>query len=276
MIDLPTGEAIAARFFHPPGESRGAALIAPAMAVPQRYYEDFAYYLAANGLTVATFDLRGIGRSRPAKLSNLGVNVVDWAQMDCRAMVDALAARTEGQPFFWIAHSLGGQIVSLVPNRDRITKMITIASGSGYWRIGAPKFKRLALLLWYVIEPASQALFGYFPGKRLNIVGDLPPRVMRQWRSWCLHPEYAVGVEDGARELFATVEFPIVSLSFADDEYMSRQSIESLHGFYTGTTPKLVRLPGSHGIGHFGFFKEDVGGHLWERYVLEECREGDG
>jgi predicted alpha/beta hydrolase len=111
--------------------------------------------------------------------------------------------------------------------------MLTVAAGSGYWRENSPELRWRAPWLWFVVVPLAMPLFGYFPGKRLRKVGDLPRGVMAQWRRWCLDREYAVGAEGGdVRALYAAVETPIVSLSFADDEFMSARNVESLHGFY--------------------------------------------
>jgi len=52
----------------PPGKTRGAVLIVPAMGTPQSYYAPFARWLAAQGYLVATFDYRGTGLSRPSSL----------------------------------------------------------------------------------------------------------------------------------------------------------------------------------------------------------------
>jgi predicted alpha/beta hydrolase len=73
--------------------------------------------------------------------------------------------------------------------------MLTVASGSGYWRDNAPPTKRKALLWWWCIQPVITALCGCLPGKRLGLIGDLPAGVVWQWRRWCMHPSYSLGVE---------------------------------------------------------------------------------
>jgi predicted alpha/beta hydrolase len=63
-------------------------VLAGAMGVRQDFYEPFARYLAANGITVATFDYRGMGYSRPASLRGFEADVSMWAEQDLD--VDAL------------------------------------------------------------------------------------------------------------------------------------------------------------------------------------------
>ena len=111
-------------------------------------------------------------------------------------------------------------------------------------------------------------LCGYFPGRRLRKVGDLPRGVMAQWRRWCLHRDYMMG-EGGAslRAQYAVLKIPMLSLSFTDDEFMSMRNTESLHSFYAAAQPELRRIApediGERRIGHFGFFRSRFQTKLW-------------
>ena len=129
--------------------------------------------------------------------------------------------------------------------------------------------------LWYVIAPLAVRVFGYFPGRRLRKVGDLPRGVMEQWRRWCLNREYAVGAEGGrVRALYASLDLPIVSLSFTDDEYMSARNTESIHGFFVNAPRTMIRIAprdiGAARIGHFGFFRPAFEDSLWKSRLLPE------
>jgi predicted alpha/beta hydrolase len=262
------GVALAAHHFAPAADTpaRGAVLIAPAMGVAQTFYAPFATWLAAHGLHVVTFDFRGVGGSRAVPLRAVTADIIDWARLDATAALRALQDLAPALPITWIGHSLGGQIVPFVPDHRELAKIITIAAGSGYWRENTAALRRKVWLLWYVTGPVFTSLFGYFPGKRLRMVGDLPAGVLRQWRRWCLDPNYAVGVEGPAvADLFARVTTPITSLSFTDDEMMSLRNTESLHGFYTRApvtfrrvSPDSLALPR---IGHFGWFRAACAPH---------------
>src|SRR5262245_23222001 len=87
------GVPLSARFFAPPAEAQAAVLIVSAMGAPQGYYRPFAQWLAAEGYLVATFDYRGIGRSRPARLRGFEADIIAWAERDCAAMIGAVTAR---------------------------------------------------------------------------------------------------------------------------------------------------------------------------------------
>ena len=116
--------------------------------------------------------------------------------------------------------------------------------------------------------PLAVSIAGYFPGKRLRKVGDLPAGVMSQWRRWCLSREYVVSAEgEQVRAAYASVRTPMLSLSFTDDEMMSARGIRSLHGLYTGAPIEYRRIaPSDIGvphIGHFGFFRPQFERTLW-------------
>jgi predicted alpha/beta hydrolase len=251
-------------------------LIVPAMSVPQSYYRAFTEWLNSEGYHAATFDYRGTGASRRGSLRGYKADILDWAGLDCAAMLDAVAQRAPGLPLYWVGHSLGGQILGFLPNRERIARAVTVATGSGYWRENAPALRRRVWYLWYFLAPLATWLCGYFPGARLRKVGDLPKGVIEQWRRWCLNPEYAVGDGEHVRAQFAAVRTPIVSLSFADDELMSARNTESIHGFYVNAPRSMKRIApediGARRIGHFGFFRAEFEQSLWRAHLLPALR----
>ena len=273
-VATAAGHVLGASFFRPAPSPVGAVLIAPAMGVVQSFYAPLARWLAAQGFLVATFDYQGVGRSLHGRLRDVRADIFDWARGDCAAMLDALAREAPpGLPLTWLGHSLGAQILPLVPNRERVARLVSVAAGSGYWRENAPALRWRVWCLWYLLVPVALRVAGYFPGRRLGVIGDLPRGVMTQWRRWCLDPEYAIGAEGQAvRVQYAAVTTPIVSLSFTDDEFMSARNIESLHGFYSAAPRQMIRLAardvGEPRIGHFGFFRARAEAPLWRPYLL--------
>jgi predicted alpha/beta hydrolase len=263
------GYRLAVRAFGAAASARAGVLIVPAIGVEQAYYSAFADWLASRGFFVVTFDYRGIGHSRRGSLRSLDADVITWAERDTAAVLAFVRGQIGERPVLWVGHSLGGQILGLVPGHEGVRAMLTVAAGSGWWREYTPRLRRLAPLLWYVIVPLSLRVAGYFPGRALRMIGDLPAGVMRQWRAWCLNPDYLFGVLPAAvRTRYAALKLPILSLSFSDDEYMSRRNIESLHGFYAGASRELERIaPQQAGgrIGHFGFFRKRFEPSLWPR-----------
>lgn len=268
QLSLPDGSRFVAQFFSPATDPRASVLVPGAMGVAQRYYTFFAEWLALQGFLAATFDYRGIGQSAPRSLRDARVDISDWAHGDTATMIATLKQRLPNRPLFVVGHSLGAQLVGMIPNRQLIDGVIIVASGSGYWRTTSPPTRRNSLLLWRVLAPMLTPLFGYFPGRRLGAVGNLPRGVINQWRRWCLHPEYMMSEERlGLRRQFAGVRTPMLSLSFTDDEMMSAHSTEALHRFYANAPIEHRRLApadvNAQRIGHFGFFRPEFRHSLW-------------
>lgn len=267
-IAMPDGTALVYRTYRSSGAPRAAVIIPSAMGVAQKFYAQFAQWLASQGYHVTTFDYRGIGCSAPPSLRGYPVNIFDWARQDCAAIIDLVKSQFPELPLHWIGHSLGGQLLGLIPNRDRIDRVITVATGTGYWLQNTWRTKSVVWWLWFVIVPLALRVAGYFPGKRLRKVGDLPFGVMQQWRRWCLNREYVVGAEgDQVRAAYASVRMPMLSLSFTDDEMMSAKGIKSLHGLYVNAPVEYRRIApreiGARHIGHFGFFRPQFEQTLW-------------
>ena len=126
--------------------------------------------------------------------------------------------------------------------------------------------------------PVATILFGYFPGKRLGLVGDLPKQVMYQWRRWCLHPDYCVGMEsESVKTKFQKIDVPLVSINFTDDEMLKITNMRDLHALF-GHQNKALKdlnpkdLDEKH-IGHLGFFREKFKHTLWPKLLLSELSQ---
>jgi predicted alpha/beta hydrolase len=120
--------------------------------------------------------------------------------------------------------------------------------------------------------PLATRIWGYFPGRKLRKVGDLPRGVILQWRRWCLNPRYSVGAEgELAAQSYARVRFPVLALSMTDDELMTLAGTQSLVSFYAGAPSRVERIAPSdvqaHRIGHFGFFREQFSHSLWPQLL---------
>ncbi len=277
IIHAADGYALKGHRFAPRCRARAAVVLPAAMGARQAYYRPFAEHLAAQGFAVLTFDYRGIGESAPRSLRGFAATLDDWARLDydaalrdARTFVNAGRDGNDAAPakLFVVGHSLGGQLIGMVPSRHLIDGVVTIACGSGYWRENTPQLMRRVWLMWYFAVPVYTALAGYFPGRRVRKVGDLPRGVILQWSRWCRDRDYLVGAEGpGTRAAFADMRCPMLSLSFTDDEMMSARNTESLHGFYVNAQKTLRRIApadiGVSHIGHFGFFRASFRDSLW-------------
>ncbi len=272
------GAEIAAYWHEAPGTVRAVVVVAAAMGVRQDFYAAFGRWMAERGIAVLTFDFRGIGDSAPRRMRGFSADLFDWARRDAAAALAAAESRHPDVPVHWFGHSLGSQIFGLIPGHERVASMITVGTGSGYWRTHAPRLRIPALLLWYVIAPLAIAIAGYFPGARLRVIGDVPAGAMWGWRRWCLHPLYLGGEGAALRAELAGVTQPVAALLFRDDEMMTLESLHRLFALYSSARVAFrVFAPsrfGLSGVGHFGFFRQRNGDSLWP-IVLDWVDRGE-
>jgi len=274
-ITTENNKTIIANFYHPEKGLKGAVIIAPALGVPQSFYTKFALWLSAKGFLVATFDYSEMGDSKSSDIRQSDVTLTHWAKFDCKIIIDITQQKINNKPLYWVGHSLGGQLVGMVPNIDKVSKVFTIASGSGYWKENAPSLKKKVWLLWYILAPMLTPIFGYFPGKRIGMVGDLPKGVIKQWRLWCLNANYLMGIEgQHITSKYNSFDRPIISLSFTDDQLMSQKNIQSLHSFFGKSNVQMFHLSpktlNTEKIGHFGFFNNVFSENQIEDILLSE------
>ena len=263
------GVPLAARVYEPAFDVRGNVVVGGAMGVRQDYYAPFAQWLAEQGWRVTTFDYRGSGESAPAKLRGYKADLFDWTR-DYEAVIDHAHAALPDAPLYLLGHSLGAQLPGLLANQHKVDGMLSVAAGSGYWRENAPQLKRIVPYFWFFLVPIATRLFGYFPGRKLRKVGDLPAGVVLQWRKWCLNPKYSVGAEgEPARLLYARARFPVLALSITDDELMTLRGTHSLIDLYENAPRHVERIAPAElqvrRIGHFGPFRSEQEHKLWPR-----------
>jgi predicted alpha/beta hydrolase len=260
------GHPLAITRFPATGTAWAALLIAGAMGVRQDFYAPLARYFAANGVHVLTFDYRGMGFSRNGSLSGFEADVTTWADRDFNAMIAEAQAMAPSLPLVLVGHSLGGQLLGVLPDNAKFRAALNVTAGSGYYRFN-DRMPLQVRIFWFGAVPLLTPLFGYFPGKALRMVGDLPRGVAWQWRKWCLHPEYLLAEGDAWRAAFDRVRIPIRSYSFEDDDIVTRRAIDHLSAFYRAAAVERrhvhPRDVGAERLGHFGFFAEKSRDTLW-------------
>ena len=272
--------SLAQRVYEPAGAARASVVIGGAMGVRQSFYEAFARWMAQQGFRVTTFDYRGHGDSLHGAMRDVNADLFDWAQ-DYEAVISAAKAALPMQPLYLLGHSLGAQLPGLLRKPGQVDGLLSVAAGSGYWRDNAPKLRRVVPYFWWVLVPLATRLCGYFPGRALKKVGDLPSGVILQWRRWCLHPAYSVGAEGpDVAQSYGAVRFPVLALSMADDELMTLRGTHNLVNLYANTERRVESISPAElkvrRIGHFGFFRDQFRQSLWPRAVAALAQLGGG
>ncbi|MBK9704379.1 MAG: alpha/beta fold hydrolase [Betaproteobacteria bacterium] len=259
-------------------EARDAvALINAGAGIDSRYYERFASYLAEAGIPTLVYDYRGIGRSRPQSMRGFEASVEEWGSKDCAAVLDWLAERFPGARRIVIGHSVGGFLTGFARNGHLIDHMVLVGAHTGYWGDYAPYARPWMYLLWHAFMPAVTRLVGYFPGRWLHMLEDLPRGVALEWAAR-RKPDFwwnvrgADGKPDVARidevlGRFRSIHASVLALRFEDDPFATVAATERVLGLYSGCTAeqRLVTRADAGGqkIGHFGFFRSRFRDTLW-------------
>ena len=252
-----------------PAEGRpwGTLLVAPAMGVPQSFYEPMARHFATRGLHVLTFDWRGMGDSSTGPMAGCKADLMDWATLDLEAMLAESRAMAPGLPAFALGHSLGGQLLGATKAAADLQAAVTVTAGTGWYRHNDRMPWRVRFF-WFVAIPLATPIAGYFPGRRLGMVGDLPAGVAWQWRRWSTHPDYLLCEGEAMRGRFDGVRCAILGYSFSDDDILTRPAVDQLHGFYRHAAVERRHVaPAQAGrarIGHFGYFRAESADGLWK------------
>ena len=267
-ITADDGRALPATWYEPTGVAPvGVVVVAPAMATPASYYAAFATWLATQGYRTLAFDVRGMDSVAAMKAED--ADLLRWFG-DMASALDVALGSAGDLPVTYVGHSLGGQAIPFV-DHSRVDRIITVASGTGYYRHNLPAFRWGVPLAKYVIAPVASRAAGYFPGRRLHILGDVPSGVMRQWGRWCMHPD-AMGADvPNVAERFASVTSPITSITFTDDQLLSQANFADLHDRFVNADQVRQRYSPAQlevdRMGHHGFFRarhQD----LWDELVL--------
>jgi len=133
------GEEIA-----PQGEPRGVAVLAHAMMVNRRTMDrpkgqGLASEIAAQGVHVFNFDLRGHGESGPTAREGAEYAYDDFVQYDMPALVDFARRRFPGRRVALVGHSLGGHAALIAAGLSPESRPdLLVAIAANLW---APRFE---------------------------------------------------------------------------------------------------------------------------------------
>ena len=260
------GFELAATLYEPAAatDPRPVVLINSATAVRRGYYDGYARSLTDRGFTVVTYDYRGIGGSRPRRLAGFRACMRQWGELDLAGVLDWIAGHLQPRRLLVVGHSVGGQIVGLAENNQRIDAVLLVGSQSGWWGHWPSPYRYRIALNWYLI-PLVTRLYGYLPG-RFGTKEDLPAGVAREWAHWGRRRCYLMESAE-LRDRFARLRRPLLAYSFTDDDYAPRPAVEELLDYYAEADVHHRHLAprdvGAGAIGHFGFFREAFRETLW-------------
>ncbi|MCJ0974171.1 alpha/beta fold hydrolase [Pseudomonas sp. PS1] len=269
-ITCRDGYALSAQLWQPFGEPRGAVIVSSATGVLARYYAHYARFLGDHGYQVLTYDYRGIGGSRPASLRGADIRWRDWGDLDFDAVVRWMRQRNPDGPLIAVGHSIGGFLPGFASAATEVDRFLSVGAQYAFWRDYAPAHRWRMFVRWHLFMPAMTALCGYFPGRRLGWLEDLPAGVAREWafRRAALEQSYPAHEKDEVLRRFAAIRAPILALSLSDDEYGTAPAITRGLRYYCNSHREHVRLTpealGAARVGHFDLFRERYRESVWQ------------
>lgn len=250
-IPARDGYPLAASVFAPAGPPRAAVVVNGATAVPRGYYAAFAEFLAERGAAVVTYDFRGIGGSRPARLRGFSARMSDWATLDMAGALAWARKAWPDAPLRAVGHSSGGWLLGLCPEATALDRALLVASQSGYWRHWPWPVRARRWLDFHVLLPGFAHAVGYVPGAT-GLGEDLPKGVTLQWARWCRTPTFT---RDDPLADYGRLTFPMTAYAFADDPFAPPESVDALLALFTAARVEKRLVPAEAGVGHFGFFR---------------------
>lgn len=277
-VDIPCWDGLVLKGRLWPGGEAGRVIVNPATGVAARYYHRYAWFLARHGFTVLTYDYRGIGMSRPASLKGCGYRWRDWGERDFDAALRFMGGQGRG-PLIVVGHSVGGFLIGLAQTAHRVDRGLTVGAQYAWWGDYAPARRLRLFVKWHVVMPLVTAVCGYFPGRRMNWLEDLPAGVANEWsfRGPRFETSHPPGERAEILARMAQVTAPILAVAVSDDELGTVPAIRRTLSYYRQAPRTIVRIQPSDyrraTIGHFDLFHDRHAAGFWTE-TLTWLRDG--
>ena len=238
-------------------------LIAPATGITTNFYHSFATWLSKQGFNVLSFDFRGIGKSLHSSLKDSAANILQWGQLDLPAAIEKLLSLTNAEKVILLGHSAGGQLTGIIPNYQKIAKIIAVSGSSGHIKGLKGRTKILAPIMFQGIFPLARYTLGYGPTKAIGMGENLPKNVAKQWAEFCKKPGYVINALGKSlkeeQNFHKNITQPIIAIWASDDEIATKTNVDDLLLLYPNAPKTIIELnpktfKQSH-IGHMLMFK---------------------
>jgi len=254
-------------------KSETVLIIASATGVKQEYYKSFAQFIASHEISVVTFDYYGIGRSLNKPIEQLNNNAADWGQNDLESIIKYVFANFPNSKKVILGHSIGGQLIGLAENSEKLDKLILVAAQSGYWKHWKGIARAKMWFNWHVLFPIIIQLFGYLNSKKLSGMENLPKNVANQWSNWSKTENYLLGDKSIKQTYYSKIISDLTAFSITDDNFAPFSAVEWMTNQHSNAQKKSIILrPSDYSvrkIGHFGIFKERFKDTIWNQILNE-------
>lgn len=247
-----------------PGPKPAAPVIVffPAMGVRSSFYKPLALAFNQCGYNAVTADLRGHGLSSVRAKPGVIYGYREMVEYDWPAISDQVKNRFPGSDLVLLGHSLGGQLsaLHLAANSKQVRALIMVAAPSLY--SGTKDFPENVRYLFRIHYFRLMAEFyGYFPGKKFGVGADESKGVLRSWSRVNATGSYRLkGSKLNHEALMKDVTAPVLSISFIDDTYAPKKSVDMFCEKLSSASLTRWDLSaadlGAVMLGHFGWAKQ--------------------
>ncbi len=274
-ITCADGFVLSARAFAPAPETDlgMTAVITTATGAKASYYWRYGAFLAGRGFRAIVADYRGVGRSAPAggtrALRQMRTRWHEWGTLDIDAVIDWAQRDGPDRTIVGVGHSFGGLGICVAPRAASVTRLLTVGAQHAHWRDYAAGHPR-TLLRWHVAMPAIASVAGYFPGKRLGWLEDIPRGVAFDWARG--RADFADTIGPGGAAVMgrvAALEFDVLAVAATDDPFATEPATKRFLSYLSSARVSRRELvPADLGvseIGHLGVFHDRFRDPLWGR-----------
>jgi len=267
-IPATDGYNLAATLFEASSTPKGIVCINSAGGVGQKFYHKYALFLAEKGFTSLTWDVRGIAGSRPKKLRGFEASFEDWAEKDFKGILNWLHEQYH-EKIHILGHSIGGAYAGMIQDHEVIASLMTIATQGAYYKDWDKSIQKKLYFQWHILMPLITAIWGYFPGKKLGLLEDIPAGVIRDWHDRRKYPSLidqhkAKGKQWG----YHLLRMPMQIIGIADDPIGTPQGIQRFASLFANPSMQIKTISpkdiGVEAIGHFDFFRSKFRESLWQ------------
>jgi predicted alpha/beta hydrolase len=268
IVTTQDGYQLAATEFQPEKSNGIGLIINGATGVIRKYYQAFAEFLAEQGFTVLTYEFRGIGESLETSGNALEPSMIHWGQHDMDAALGFFIDRYPELKVKGIGHSIGGQLLGILPDNNRYDGFLNIAAQHIYWKNWPMKDRPLSVVFFFAVLPLFYKLTGGLPSWVLG-AEYLPKQVARDWSRFGRKKAY-ISDDKGnpLRKGFNAYTGKMRFYGMADDKRFAPPNCvhELAKLFHAAETEVHILHPADYemkAIDHFGFFKKNMNKKAW-------------
>lgn len=278
-INIPTEDhySLSVYIFEPENPGRKVLLINSATGVRQQIYFSFAQYFARNGFTVMTYDYRGIGESKPEKMSGFNASMRIWGTNDYKAITNYIKSKFPDYQKFCLGHSVGALILGMNGDSEMFEEFIFVGTQNAF--VGNLKFrtKLEAYFGFGIVQPVSTKLLGYFPASWFGLGESLPSGSAFDWRTLILNKKSTNKLLERVDDFSRNLTQKVFVIRAEDDGWLTEKGVKSLlENTYPNLKPtyRIIKTSESEKgeIGHINFFRS-YNKKLWN-IIFDRLEDG--